>query len=151
MKLSVRISDLDWERLRSERTKIRAILRATLEHLSQDERRIIRKLIEDLLKGGEEPDEVYEADNATATSMVQQVIEILEGLGKPESVATGWVKDVDSAKEKVISNLVEGLTGYLNADNSDKESETDEDGSDSTAAGMGDSLQGGPPQGEEGV
>ena len=68
MKLSVRISDLDWERLRSERTKIRAILRVTLEHLSQDERRIIRKLIEDLLKGGEEPDEVYEADMKPVTS-----------------------------------------------------------------------------------
>jgi hypothetical protein len=56
------------------------------------------------LKGGEEPDEVYEADGATANGMMQQVIEILEGLCKPESVATGWVKDFDSAKEKVISN-----------------------------------------------
>jgi hypothetical protein len=111
MKLSVRISDLDWERLRSERTRIRAILRATLVRLSQDERKTIRRPIEDLLKGGEEEqDEVHKADYATAMGMMQQVIEILEGLGKPESVATGWVKDFDSAKEKVIStssNLVE--------------------------------------------
>ena len=77
------------------------------------------------------------------------MVVILEGLDKPESVATGWVKDFDSAKEKVISNLVGGLTDYLNADSSEKESETDEGGSDSTAAGMGDSLQGGPPQGEQ--
>ena len=41
---------------------------------------------------------------------MQQVIEILEGFDKPESVATGWVRDFDSAKEKVISNLVEGLS-----------------------------------------
>jgi hypothetical protein len=51
MKLSVRISDLDWERLRSERTKIRATLRDTLEDLSQEERKAIRKPIEILLKG----------------------------------------------------------------------------------------------------
>ena len=69
-------------------------------------------------------------------------------MDKPESVATGWVKDFDSAKEKVISHLVEGLSGYLNADNSEKESEADTEGPDSTAAGMGDSLQGEPPQGE---
>ena len=56
MKLPVRISDLDWSRLLSERTKIIAMPRAALEHLSQGERRTIRKLIEDLLKGGEEPD-----------------------------------------------------------------------------------------------
>jgi hypothetical protein len=110
MKLSVRISDLDWSRLISERTKIRAALRVTLEHLSQGERKTIRKPIEDPLKGGEEPDEVYEADNATAKGMMQQVIGVLEGLDKPEPVATGgWVKDFDSAKEKVISNLVEGI------------------------------------------
>jgi hypothetical protein len=36
----------------------------------------------------------------------------------------------------------------MNADSSEKESETDVEGSDSTAAGMGDSLQGGTPQGE---
>jgi hypothetical protein len=81
--------------------------------------------------------------------MMQQVIEILKGLEKPESVATGWVKDFDVAKEKVISHLVEGLScDYLNADHSEKDSEADTEGSDSTAAGMGDSLQGEPPQGE---
>jgi hypothetical protein len=52
MKLSVCISDLDWERLISERAKIRAILRNTLEDLSREERKAIRKLIESLLKGG---------------------------------------------------------------------------------------------------
>ena len=52
MKLSVRISDLDWERLISERAMIRAILKNTLEDLSRDERKAIRKLIESLLKGG---------------------------------------------------------------------------------------------------
>jgi hypothetical protein len=99
MKLSVGISDLDWSRLISERTNIRATLRVALGHLSQGERKTTRKLIEDLLKGGEEPDEVYEADNATAKGMMQQVIEILEGLDEQlanESVATGWVKDFDS-------------------------------------------------------
>jgi hypothetical protein len=81
--------------------------------------------------------------------MMRQVIEILEGLEKPESVATGWVKDFDVAKEKVISHLVEGLScDYLNADHSEKDSEADTGGSDSTAAGIGDSLQGEPPQGE---
>ena len=39
MKLSVRISDLDWSRLISERAKIRAILRDTLEHLPREERK----------------------------------------------------------------------------------------------------------------
>jgi hypothetical protein len=124
MKLSVRISDLDWARLISERTKIRAILKNTLEDLSRDERKAIRKLIESLLKGGEELEEVREADRATANGMMQQVVAILEGLEKPESVATGWVKDFDSAKVEVISHLVEGLSGYLNADRSEKDSET---------------------------
>jgi hypothetical protein len=54
MKLSVRISDLDWERLISERAKIRAMLKNTLEDLSRGERKAIRKPIESLLKGGEE-------------------------------------------------------------------------------------------------
>jgi hypothetical protein len=84
-----------------------------------------------------------------ANGMMQQVVVILEGLDKPESVATtGWVEDFDSAKEKVISHLVEGLSDYLNADNSEKESETNTEGSDSTAARMGDSLQGEPLRGE---
>jgi hypothetical protein len=52
MKLSVRISDQDWSSLESERTEIRAMLRKILEHLSQEDRRDIRKLIENLLKGG---------------------------------------------------------------------------------------------------
>jgi hypothetical protein len=148
MKLSVRISDLDWARLISEWAMIRAILKNTLEDLSRDERKAIRKLIESLLKGGEELEEVRGAGHAAANGMMQQVVVILEGLDKPEPVATGWVKDFDSAKEKVISHLVEGLSGYLNADNSEKESEADTEGPDSTAAGMGDSLQGEPPQGE---
>jgi hypothetical protein len=149
MKLSVRISDLDWARLISERTQIRAIPKTTLEDLSRDERKAIRKLIESLLKGGEELEKVREADHATANGMMQQVIVILEGLlEKPESVATGWVKDFDSAKVKIVSYLVEGLRGYLNADHSEKDSEADTEVSDSTAAGMDNSLQGEPPQGE---
>jgi hypothetical protein len=54
----------------------------------------IRKLIKNLLKGGEELDEVPEADQAMADGMMQQVIAILEGLEKPELVATGWAKGV---------------------------------------------------------
>jgi hypothetical protein len=57
MKLSIRISDLEWSRLISERAKIRAILRDALAHLPQEERKAIRKLIESLLKGGEELEE----------------------------------------------------------------------------------------------
>jgi hypothetical protein len=148
MELSVRISDPDWERLRGERAKIRAILRNTLEDLPQEERKAIRKLIESLLKGGEELEEVHEADYATAKGMMQQVVVILEGLDKPESVATGWVKGFDSAKVKTIGHLVQGLNDYLNTDNSERDSETDTEGPDPTAAGMGDSLQGEPPQGE---
>jgi hypothetical protein len=137
--------------LRGERAKIRAILKSTLGGLSQEqERKAIRKPIENLLKGGEELEEVHEADHATAKGMMQQVVVILEGLEKPESVATGWVKakDFDSAKAKVIGHLVEGLRGYLTADNSENDSETDAEVSDSTAAGKDDSLQGGPLQGE---
>jgi hypothetical protein len=52
MKLSVRISDLGWSGLISERAKIRAILRDTLEHLPREERKAIRKPIESLLRGG---------------------------------------------------------------------------------------------------
>jgi hypothetical protein len=148
MKLSVRISHPDWERLRGERTKIRAILRTTLEDLSQEERKAIRKLIESLLKGGEELEEVHEADHAAAKGMMQQVVVILEGLDKPESVATGWVKDFDSAKVKIIGHLVHGLNDYLNADKSEGDSETDSEVSDATAAGGDKSLQGGPPQGD---
>ena len=109
---------------------------------------MIRKPIENLLKGGEELEEVHEANHATAKGMMQQVVVILEGLEKPESVATGWVKDFDSAKVKVIGHLAEGLRGYLTADNSENDSETDAEVSDSTAAGKDDSLQGGPLQGE---
>ena len=92
MKLPVRISDLDWGRLIGERTKIRAALKSTLEGLSWDERRAIRKLIKGLLKGGEELEEVREAGHATANGMMQQVVVILEGLEKPESVVSRyWV------------------------------------------------------------
>ena len=45
MELSVRISDLEWARLTSERTEIRAMLKNALEDLSRDEHRAIRKLI----------------------------------------------------------------------------------------------------------
>jgi hypothetical protein len=80
MKLSVRISGFYWPRLKDERTEIRAILKNTHEDLSQDECKAIRKPIENFLKGGEEPDEVHEADYAMAKGMMQQVIAILEGL-----------------------------------------------------------------------
>ena len=76
MKLSVHISDLDWERLRGERTKIRAILRTTLGHLSQEgERKALSASSSKgrLLKGGEELEEVHEADHAAAKGMIQQV------------------------------------------------------------------------------
>jgi hypothetical protein len=53
------------------------------------------------------------------------VIILLEGLDKPESVATGWVKDFDSAKVEIIGHLVQGLSDYLNADHSEKDSEAD--------------------------
>jgi hypothetical protein len=109
---------------------------------------MIRKPIENLLKGGEELEEVHEANHATAKGMMQQVVVILEGLEKPESVATGWVKDFDSAKVKVIGHLAEGLRGYLTANSSKNDSETDAEVSDSTAAGKDDSLQGEPLQGE---
>jgi hypothetical protein len=86
MKLSVRISDLDWERLRGERTKIRAIPKKTLEDLPQEERKAIRKLIESLLKRGEELEEVHGADqHAAAKGMMQQVVVILEGLETSQS------------------------------------------------------------------
>jgi hypothetical protein len=90
-------------------------------------------------------------DHAVAKGMVQQVVVILEGLYKSEPVATGWAKDFDNAKVKIISHLVHGLNDYLNADKSETDSETELEVSDATAAGMGDSLQGGTPQGEEGV
>ena len=123
MKLSVRISDLDWSSLISERAKIRAILRDTLEHLPQEERKAIRKLIESHLKGGEELEEVQMVDHAVAKGMVQQVVVILEGLNKPESVATGWAKDFDSPIVPIINHLVHGLNDYLNAEQSEADSE----------------------------
>jgi hypothetical protein len=104
MKLSVRISDFDWTRLRGERTKIRAILKNSPRGLSQEERnKAIRKPIENLLKGGEELEEVHEADHATARGMMQQVIAILEGLEKPESVATlGGSRILTAPKRKSL-------------------------------------------------
>jgi hypothetical protein len=77
--------------------------------------------------------------------MMQQVVEILEGLGKPESVATGWAKDFDSAKVTISNHLIRGLNDYLNVEKRETDSETDSEVSDPTAAGMGDSLQGGTP------
>jgi hypothetical protein len=57
--------------------------------------------------------------------MMQQVVEILEGLGEPESVATGWAKDFGSSKVTVINHLVQGPNDYLNAEKSEMDSETD--------------------------
>ena len=54
-----------------------------IEHLPQEERKAIRKLIESLLKGGEDLEEVQMADHAVAKGVVQQVAVILEGLEKP--------------------------------------------------------------------
>ena len=66
------------------------------------------------------------------------MIEILEGLGKSESVATGWAKDLDSAKVEIINHLVHGLDVYLNADGEgEADSETDSEVSSATAAGGG--------------
>jgi len=103
-KLSVRIPDFDYESLTSERTKIRAILRGNLKDLSQEERKATRKLIEILLKGGEEPEQVHEADHAAAIGMMQQVVELLEGLTKSETLATGWDDDFESASVLAIIN-----------------------------------------------
>jgi hypothetical protein len=150
-KLSVRISDLDWSSLESERTKIRAMLKKILEHLSQEERKAIRKLIENLLKGGEDLEEVQIADQAMAKGMVQQVAVILKGLQKSETLATGWDDDFDSASVAIINLLVKGLDDYLSVERNETDSETDLEVSDPSAAGMGDSLQGDTPQGKEGV
>jgi hypothetical protein len=150
-KLSVRIPDFDYESLTSERTKIRAILRGNLKDLSQEERKATRKLIEILLKGGEEPEQVHEADHAAAIGMMQQVVELLEGLTKSETLATGWDDDFDSASVAIINLLVKGLDDYLSVERNETDSETDLEVSDPSAAGMGDSLQGDTPQGKEGV
>ena len=150
-KLSVRIPDFDYESLTSERTKIRAILRGNLKDLSQEERKATRKLIEILLKGGEEPEQVHEADHAAAIGMMQQVVELLEGLTKSETLATGWDDDFDSASVAIINLLVKGLDDYLSVERNETDAETDLEVSDPSAAGMGDSLQGDTPQGKEGV
>jgi hypothetical protein len=105
-KLSVRISDVDYESLTSERTKIRAILRRNLKDLSQEERRTTRKLIEILLKGGDEPEQVHEADHAAANGMMQQVVEILEGLTESETPATGRDKDFDNLTAPVWQSSI---------------------------------------------
>jgi hypothetical protein len=76
------------------------------------------------------------------------VIAILEGLEKPESVATGWAKDFDSYEAKIRDHLAEGLRGYLTAEHSENDSEMDTEDSEPTAARKGDSPQGGPLQGE---
>jgi hypothetical protein len=142
MNFSVRISDLDWDRLIGERTKIRAILKNTPGDLSRDERKAIRRLIESLLKGGEELEEVREAGHATANGMMQQVVVILVGSEKPGPVATWWVKDFGSTKVEVIVHLSgrSWLSGYLNADHSEEGPVADTEVSDSTAAGMDNSL-----------
>ena len=76
------------------------------------------------------------------------MIAILEGLKKPELVATGWAKDFDSYNAKVKGHLAEGLRDYLTADHSENESEMGAEDSDPTAARKGGSPQGGPLQGE---
>jgi hypothetical protein len=68
-------------------------------------------------------------------------------LTESETLATGWDKDFDSAKVTIINHLVNGLNDYLRVERK----ETDSEVLDPTAAGMGDSLQGGTPQGEEEV
>ena len=151
MKLSVRISDQDWSSLESERTEIRAMLRKILEHLSQEDRRDIRKLIENLLKGGEDLEEVQIANQAMAKGMVQQVVVILEGLQKLEILAAGWDANFESASVAIINHLVERLEDYLRVEMNDTDSEKDLQVSDPSAAGKGGSLQGDTPQGEKGV
>ena len=141
MKLSVRISDQDWSSLESERTEIRAMLRKILEHLSQEYRRDIRKLIENLLKGGEDLEEVQIANQAMAKGMVQQVVVILEGLQKLEILAAGWDANFESASVTIINHLAKELNDYLSGEKNEMDSETDSEVSDPTAAGMGDSLQ----------
>jgi hypothetical protein len=63
----------------------------THEDLSRTDIKSIRKLIKILLKGNEEPDEVPEADQATASGMTQQMIAILDRLEKSELDATRQV------------------------------------------------------------
>jgi hypothetical protein len=121
VKLSVRISDSDWLEVRIE---------TRADHKTQDrsdphesalmgicrgnDQSSIRKLIKVLLKGGEEPDGVPGADQgATASGMIQQMIAILDGLEKSELDATGWVKNVDSYRAKVMDYLAQGLRDYL--------------------------------------
>jgi hypothetical protein len=153
-KLSVRIPDFDYESLTSERTKIRAILRGSLKDLSQEERKATCKPIEILLKGGEEPEQVHEADHAVANGMMPQVmVAILEGLTKSETLATGRdvSDDFESASVAITNHLVKRLDDYLSVERNEADSETDLEVSDPSAAGKGDSLQGGTPQGKEGV
>jgi hypothetical protein len=150
MKLSVRISDQDWSSLESERTEIRAMLRKILEHLSQEDRRDIRKLIENLLKGGEDLEEVQIANQAMAKGMVQQVVVILEGWQKLEILAARDA-NFESASVAIINHLVERLEDYLRVEMNDTDSEEDPQVSDPSAAGKDGSLQGVTPQGEKGV
>ena len=61
------------------------------------------------------------------------------------------VQDFDSASVAIINDLVNGLDDYLSVERNETDSETDLEVSDPSAAGKGDSLQGGTPQGKEGV
>ena len=80
--------------------------------------------------------------------MMQQVVEILEGMTESETLATGWNKDFDSASVTIINHLANELNDYLSGEKNEMDSETDSEVLDPTAAGMGDSLQGGTPQGK---
>jgi hypothetical protein len=51
----------------------------------------------------------------------------------------------------IINHLANELNDYLSGEKNEMDSETDSEVLDPTAAGMGDSLQGGTPQGKEGV
>ena len=79
----------------------------------------------------------------------QQVAVILKGLQKSETLATGWDDDFESASVAIINNLVKRLEDYLSVEMNETDSEMDLEVSDPSAAGKGDSLQGGTPQGEE--
>jgi hypothetical protein len=79
------------------------------------------------------------------------VVEILEGMTESETLATGWDKDFDSASVAIINHLANELNDYLSGEKNEMDSEADSEVLDPTAAGMGDSLQGGTPQGKKGV
>ena len=44
--------------------------------------------------------------------MMQQMVEVLEGMTESETLATGWNKDFDSASVTIISHLANELNDY---------------------------------------